>query len=96
MRLKDYVEKRLREDPEFARAWEDTEPEFQLACELLRLRRQLNLTQAEFASKVEMPQSVIARLESGQHRPSFKTLTRIARKLGLNLRVSFEPEPQRT
>lgn len=40
------------------------------------------MTQAAVARKVDMPQSVIARLESGTHSVSVDTLSKVALALG--------------
>jgi transcriptional regulator with XRE-family HTH domain len=50
-------------------------------------------TQAEFAHRVGMQQSVIARMESGRHAPNVKQLERIAGAFDLEWRVTFEPVP---
>ena len=46
------------------------------------LRRSERLTQKAFAEKVGMPQSVIARLETGKHNISLSTLLEIAASFG--------------
>lgn len=49
-----------------------------LIRQIKELRRKKRLTQRGFAKKVGMPQSVIARLETGRHSVSFNTLAQIA------------------
>ena len=53
-----------------------------LISQIRELRRSKKLTQKSFASKVGMPQSVIARLESGKHNFSLNTLYQIAGAFG--------------
>ena len=45
-------------------------------------------TQEQLAKKADMPQSVIARLESGKRGMSFETLSRIATVLGKEIKLS--------
>ncbi|KKM11208.1 XRE family transcriptional regulator [Clostridiales bacterium PH28_bin88] len=78
-------------DPEFAKAWEETELEYQIARAIIKLRMERGLTQEELAKQVGVTQSVIARLESGRHLPSLRSLHELAEKLGLKLVVNFEP-----
>ena len=53
-----------------------------LIRQIRELRRSKKLTQKTFATKVGMPQSVIARLETGRHDFSLKTLYQIAGAFG--------------
>ena len=54
----------------------------QLAHEIKRLRQRKRMTQKQVAEKASMPQSVIARMESGTHRYSLSTLSQIAQVFG--------------
>ena len=72
-------------DSAIAREYDALEDEFRLAGQLIQARRARNLTQAQLAEKVGLKQTAIARLESGQSNPSYKTLSRVARALGKNL-----------
>lgn len=49
-----------------------------LARQIKTMRTAKNLTQKAVAQKAEMPQSVVARIESGRHNTSLDTLERIA------------------
>jgi len=49
-----------------------------LANQIKKIRIENNLTQKAVAGKAQMPQSVIARIESGTHSFSLGTLNRIA------------------
>lgn len=48
---------------------------------LKRIRNAKNIKQVALAKKAGLPQSHISRLETGTHSPSFKTLTKIAKAL---------------
>lgn len=50
-----------------------------LVGEIKKLRLEKKLTQKTLAEKAQMPQSVIARIESGEHSFSLGTLSRIAK-----------------
>lgn len=50
-----------------------------LAMELKALRAKQKMTQQQVAIKAKMPQSVIARIESGNHSASLATLQQVAR-----------------
>jgi ribosome-binding protein aMBF1 (putative translation factor) len=59
------------------------------ACELIRYRMQHGITQVQLASLLDMPASVVSRLERGDHVPSIETLERVAKALGKRLDISF-------
>ena len=75
---------------EYRKAYEELQPEFELARALIAARSQAGLTQAQLAARMNTSQSVVSRLESGQAHPSTKTLERIARATGTRLRIAFE------
>lgn len=50
------------------------------------LREEKDWTQDKLAEESELPQSHISRLEKGKHSPSRRTLERIAKALGVDLR----------
>src|SRR5690625_6185664 len=52
---------------------------------LATLRLKAGLTQAELAKKVDMPQSSVARLESGRENPSLTRAKKIADVLAVSL-----------
>ena len=64
------------------RAYEEEVARRRLAQKVRDTRKARRLTQAAVARKADMPQSVIARLESGTHGVSFDTLSKVAHALG--------------
>jgi transcriptional regulator with XRE-family HTH domain len=58
-------------------------------------RRQCGMSQAELARRAKTSQPSIARLEKGQVSPTVISLDRIARALGTELVIDFEPLPGR-
>jgi transcriptional regulator with XRE-family HTH domain len=61
----------------------------QCARKLLELRAHSGETQKELASRLQMTESMISRLERGDHVPSLKTLCRIADAFGRRLEIVF-------
>ena len=81
------IEVKLLENPEVLKESEKLEPEFQALSQLILLRKRNKITQRELAEKINMRQSHIARLESGEITPTLKILKRYAE--GLNLVITF-------
>lgn len=63
---------------EFQRAYSEEIARLKLARQIKEMRIKDKLTQKAVAKKTNMPQSVIARIESGTHSYSLGTLYRIA------------------
>ena len=91
------AKKQWLKDPEFREAYDELEPEFTLARQLIQARVRAGLTQQELASRMGTTQPAIARLESGRQKPTTKTLERFAAatesRLEIHLVAAEEPPP---
>lgn len=67
------------ESESFRQAYGEELARLHIVGQIKELRAKKKLTQKELAQKANMPQSVIARLESGEHSISLGTLSRIAK-----------------
>ena len=81
--------KLLMQDPEFKREYENLEPEYKFAVNLIRLRLAKGLTQEDLAKMLNTKQESIARLESGGSLPSLTTMKKIANVLDADLEISL-------
>lgn len=87
----DKIAKEWSKDTEFKKAYDELAPEFALARSLIEARVRAGLTQEELADKMGTSQPSIARLESG-HKPSLKTLERVAEMTGSKLMIQLVPQ----
>lgn len=62
----------------FQKIYNEELAQLRLAGQIKKMRLEKNFTQKVLAQKAKMPQSVIARIESGTHSYSLGTLYRIA------------------
>lgn len=58
----------------------------EIAAQLIRVRRQLGLSQTEVAARMRTSQSAVARLESGEGDVRLSSLQRYAEAVGRDLR----------
>lgn len=86
--LREDLANRLK-DPEFKKAWEDSEVEYQLAVKLIESRFKKKLSQRELAKKVKTSQAAISRIEAMNANPSLFFLKRLAQALNTKLTISF-------
>jgi len=86
-----YLEEQLK-DPAFAERYERAGEAWDVALQLAALREKAGLSQKELARKLKTSQQQISRLESPAYEGhSLSMLRRVARALGAQLRVVFEP-----
>ena len=91
VRLKDYKDKKMQ-DPEFAKAYEEIQPEMNVIRAMIEARTSQNLTQKELSERTGIAQTEISRLENGTRNPSIKLLQRLADGMGMVLNVTFTPK----
>jgi transcriptional regulator with XRE-family HTH domain len=87
----------LDADPEYRREWERTALARAVAVKVISYRAEHSLSQTALAGRLKMSQPAVARLESGEHNPTFPTLMRISDALGIELAIDIAPtgqEPQ--
>ena len=73
--------------PEMRQKFEQESERLRIVQEIKRARIKKRMTQEKMAEKANMPQSVIARIESGRHSISLATLNRIANALGKKVQL---------
>jgi transcriptional regulator with XRE-family HTH domain len=87
----------LDADPEHRREWERTALARAVAVKVIAYRAEHGLSQTALAGRLHMSQPAVARLESGEHNPTFPTLMRLSNALGIELAIDIAPtgqEPQ--
>ena len=85
------LEEDLERDPEFRQFWERTAPARAVANSLVAYRIAHSLTQADLAARLGVKQPRIARLETGEHNPTWPTLWLLANRLGLSFYFGIAP-----
>jgi len=79
-------------DPEFAKEYEEMQPEFNIIRAVIEARAFNHMTQKELAEKTGIAQAEISRIENGTRNPSIKLLQRLADGMGMSLQISFTPK----
>jgi len=81
----------LDADPDFRREWERAALARAVAVRVIAYRAEHGLSQTALAGRLRMTQPAVARLESGEHNPTFPTLLRISDALGIELAIDISP-----
>jgi ribosome-binding protein aMBF1 (putative translation factor) len=86
--FQDHLKESLK-DPEFKKAWEDSELEYQIATQLIEARLAKKLSQRDLAKKMKTSQAVVSRIESMSGNPSISLLRRFAQALNTTFNFSI-------
>ncbi len=79
----------MLKDEEFRIEYEKLKPRYEAIEQIIRARKEQNMTQAELAKRVGTQKSNISRLESGNYNPSLDFLAKVAESLGKSLSVQL-------
>lgn len=88
----DEILKHQLQDPAFRAEWNRTAVARAVAKRLVEYRAEHELTQTALARRLGMKQPAIARLEAGEHNPSFETLGRLANVLEIEFHIDVTPQ----
>ena len=86
-----FIDENISSDPQVVAKSNFDSPENQLAMTVVALRTEVGLSQREFAARIGMKQSQLARIETGRQVPKLKTLAKLASVAGYEVKVSLVP-----
>lgn len=84
---KKMIQERIKNDKEFAKAYEEVKKEYTLIQQVTKARKEMGLTQKELADKVGVTQQIISRFENEKHAPTLDNFLKILD--GLDLEISI-------
>lgn len=88
--LQDHISQKMK-DPEFKKAWDEWDTDFELLEMIIKAREEAGLTQEELAERIGTKQPALSRLERGGFRKAkIETLLKIANALNMRLTISFQ------
>ena len=85
--VKQYIQKRVESDTEFAQNYEAGYADFKIGVILRQARESAGLTQEELAQKLHTKKSSISRIENHADDVRLSTLRRYADAVGANLQI---------
>lgn len=80
----------ILKDEEFKKEYEKLKPRYEAIEQIIKARKEQNITQSELAKRVGTQKSNISRFESGNYNPSLDFLIKIAESLGKSLRIQIK------
>jgi len=86
--FQEYLNEQLK-DRKFRKYYNEYGKQLEIAYQILQLRKQKKMSQAELAKKIGTKQSNIARMETGQQNFTTDTLQKIAEVFNRNVKIEF-------
>jgi len=83
-----YLNKQLK-NKEFKKDYDEFGKQIEIAYQIIRLRKEKRMSQAELARQIGTTQSNIARMENGQQNFTIGTLSKVAEIFEKDLKVSI-------
>ena len=83
-----YLAEKLK-NPKFRKYYDEYGKQLEIAFQILKLRKQKGISQAELAKKIGTKQSNVARMETGQQNFTTDTLQKIASVFKRDLKIEF-------
>jgi predicted XRE-type DNA-binding protein len=86
-----FISEQIELDGEFEELYKEAKLEEKLAIDLIRLRKEANLTQTELAKKLKVEESYISKVENADIMDlTLAELSKYANALGVEVVISFE------
>ena len=87
-----YRDEELKKEPQLQAEYDALEPEYDIIQAMIDTRKSQNMTQKELSERTGITQADISRIENGTRNPSLEMLKRLARGMGMVLKLELEPE----
>ena len=87
----EYRDAALGGNPALKAEYDALEPEYDIIQTLIDARKRQHLTQKQLSEKTGITQADISRIENGTRNPSLEMMKRLARGMGMVLKLEFLP-----
>lgn len=87
----DDFKKRALSNPKIKAEYDALEPEYDIIRALILARQRQNITQKQLSEITGITQADISRIENGTRNPSLEMIKRLAKGLGMQLKLEFVP-----
>jgi transcriptional regulator with XRE-family HTH domain len=88
--IKKFISEQILADPVFEELYKKAKLEEKIALDLIQLRKEAKLSQADLAEKLNTKQSAISRIENAESSITLANLIKYADALGVEVDVIFK------
>lgn len=85
--IAEIIQSEKEKSTKFQEAWDSSRMEYKILGELIRVRKEKGLTQAELAQLSGYKQQAISRIEKKDNSPSLKTLCHLLEVMNCELQI---------
>ena len=85
--VKAFIQETLNADEELKEIWDNSRMEYAVLSELVKIRKEKGLSQAELAERTGNKQQVISRIEKKENSPTLKTICAILNSLDYEIQL---------
>ena len=89
--FREFLNEQLQ-DSAFREEYENMSPEFDIIRAMIAVRKEKHITQKELSEITGIAQADISRIENGTRNPSLNMIKRLAKGMGMRLKLEFIPE----
>jgi transcriptional regulator with XRE-family HTH domain len=89
------LKQELLRNPKFRMAYENLDPEFQLARAIIALRASKGLSQEEMAARAAIKRPMLSRIEGAKDLPTIPTLAKLASAIRAKVEIRFIDQKNR-
>lgn len=86
------TKEKILKNPDVVKEYENQSTEFLVARSIIAARLRSKMTQKDVAKKMHTSQSQVARLESGEHMPSFNSIKKYAKAIQQNIHIEISAD----
>ena len=87
-----YRDEELKRDSQLKAEYDAMAPEYDIIQAMIDAKKSQNITQKELSERTGITQTDISRIENGTRNPSLEMVKRLARGMGMVLKLEFVPE----
>lgn len=74
-------------DPLFQEVWDNSQEEYRILGEIIKLRKEQGMSQTDLANAVGVRQQMISRMEKHENSPTLRTLCNVLDVLGYTIKL---------
>lgn len=81
----------MKNDPGYKEKYDELEGEYLLISQMLKVTLDKGISQREIAKKMKTSETAISRMLKGSQSPSWATIEKFAKALGMKAKINFVP-----
>ncbi|QNU67446.1 helix-turn-helix transcriptional regulator [Ruminiclostridium herbifermentans] len=89
---KEEIEKRIKNDNELKKEYNESQREYEIVKQLVKMRNDMGLSQSDVAKKSGLTQQMVSRIETIDNSPTLKNFIKYVDSVGLEIKIVKKTE----